>query len=63
MLRPGRPRAIRNVLVLAALLSAAAGVWLGTAAGRFQSALWLLGAAALLLAAALLYSLFNVAKR
>ena len=63
MLRQGRPRTIRNILVLAALLSAGAGVWLGVVTGRFQTALWLLGAAALLLGTTLLYSLFHVTKR
>ena len=49
--------------MLAALLSAGAGVWLGVVTGRFQTALWLLGAAALLLAATLLYSLFHITSR
>jgi hypothetical protein len=63
MLRSGRPRTIRNVLVLAALLSAAAGVWLGTVTGRFPAALWLLRAAIVLLATTLLYSLLHITKR
>jgi hypothetical protein len=63
MLRAGRPRTIRNTLILAALLSAAAGLWLGAVLGRFPAALWLLRVAVLLLATTLLYSLFHVTKR
>lgn len=63
MLRPGRPRIVRNILVLAALMCAAAGLWLGAVTGRFPAALWLLRVAVLLLATTLLYSLFHVTKR
>jgi hypothetical protein len=63
VLRAGRPRVIRNVLVLAALVSAAAGLWLGAVSGRFPAALWLLRVAVVLLAATLFYSLFHITKR
>jgi hypothetical protein len=63
VLRPGRPRKIRNLLVLAALSAGAVGAWLGLVPGRFHAGLWLLRVAFIILATTLVYSVFHMARR